>query len=82
MTREEILIAIQSRLSNQYPPNTAAALMSSIQGQLDEWDALPPYPSESDFQSMLSSQIYPLLALSKAVRGKLTFSEAGYTTIP
>ena len=68
MTREEILIAIHTRLSNQYPPNTAAALMSSIQGQLDEWDALPPYPSESDFQSMLSSQIYPLLALSKAVR--------------
>lgn len=65
MTREEILSAISARLS--YDLDLRERTMSSIQGTLDELDALPPYSSESAFQSQLSRLIYPFLAAVQAV---------------
>lgn len=65
MTREEILSAISTRLS--YDPDLRERTMSSIQGTLDELDALPPFPQESEFQSQLSRLIYPFLAAVQAV---------------
>ena len=65
MTREEILSAISARLS--YDLDLRERTMSSIQGTLDELDALPPFPQESEFQSQLSRLIYPFLAAVQAM---------------
>ena len=68
MTRQQILSAIHNRLEDEYPER-ADVIMASISDQLDEWDATPPYPEESEFQALLSEQVYPLLAMMHSLRG-------------
>lgn len=68
MTREEIIQAIHSRLLEDYPQEKVGEIMSSIEGQLAEWDGTWPYPQDGDFQALISDQFYPILALFYAVR--------------
>jgi len=67
MTRDQILTALSTRLTPHSPPDVAERVQSMISGTLAELDALPPYPSESDFQSLLSAQIYPFIAACQAL---------------
>ena len=62
MTRPEILNTLNQSLQGKYPPDVVDRLQSMINGTLAEFDALPPYPDESEFQSLLSDQVYPFLA--------------------
>ena len=67
MTREDILTAISTRLTVSFPPDVVERVLSCIEGTLTELDALPPYPSESPFQSQLSTAVYPFLAAAQAL---------------
>ena len=67
MTREDILTALSTRLTVYFPPDVVERVLSCIEGTLTELDALPPYPSESPFQSQLSTAVYPFLAAAQAL---------------
>ena len=67
MTRQEILNTLSTRLITHYPPDVVSRIQSIISGTLAELDALPPYPEESDFQKLLSAQVYPFLAAAQAL---------------
>ena len=67
MTRDQILTALSTRLTALYPPDMAERVQSIISGTLAELDALPPYSSESEFQKLLSAQVYPFLAAAQAL---------------
>ena len=67
MTRDQILTALNDHLTTHYPPDMAERVQSMISGTLAELDALPPYPSESDFQAQLSVVAYPFLAAAQAL---------------
>ena len=69
MTRPEILRIINEQLSACYSSETVEMIMASIEGELAELDATPPYPEESDFQALLSEQFYPFLALMHTFEG-------------
>ena len=63
MNREEILSAMHTRLLEEFPQEKVEEIMSSIGGQLAEWDGTWPYPQDDDFQALISDQLYPILAL-------------------
>ena len=67
MTRDQILTALSTRLTTHYPPDVVDRIQSMISGTLAELDALPPYPSESAFQNLLSDQVYPFLAAAQSL---------------
>ena len=67
MTRDQILTALNDRLTVLFPPDVVDRLQSMINGTLAELDALPPYPDESEFQSLLSDQVYPFLAAAQSL---------------
>ena len=67
MTRQEILNTLSTRLITDYPPDVVGRIQSMISGTLAELDALPPYPSESDFQAQLSVAVYPFLAAAQGL---------------
>ena len=67
MTRSEILNTLNQSLKGKYPPDLVDRLQSMISGTLAELDALPPYPDESEFQSLLSDQVYPFLAAAQSL---------------
>ena len=67
MTRDQILTALNDRLTVLFPPDLAERVQSMINGTLAELDALPPYPDESEFQSLLSDQVYPFLAAAQSL---------------
>ena len=67
MTRDQILTALNDRLTVLFPPDVVERVQSMISGTLAELDALPPYPDESEFQSLLSDQVYPFLAAAQSL---------------
>ena len=67
MTRDQILTALNDRLTVLFPPDMVERIQSMINGTLAELDALPPYPDESEFQSLLSDQVYPFLAAAQSL---------------
>ena len=67
MTRPEILNTLNQSLKEKYPPDVVERVQSMISGTLAELDALPPYPDESEFQSLLSDQVYPFLAAAQSL---------------
>ena len=67
MTRDQILTVLNDRLTTLYPSDVVERVQSMISGTLAELDALPPYPSESDFQAQLSVAVYPFLAAAQAL---------------
>jgi len=67
MTRDQILTALNDRLTVLFPPDLAERVQSMINGTLAELDALPPYPDESEFQNLLSDQVYPFLAAAQSL---------------
>ena len=67
MTRPEILNTLNQSLKEKYPPDLVDRLQSMINGTLAELDALPPYPDESEFQCLLSDQVYPFLAAAQSL---------------
>jgi len=67
MTRPEILNTLNQLFKENYPPDLAERVQSMISGTLAELDALPPYPDESEFQSLLSDQVYPFLAAAQSL---------------
>jgi hypothetical protein len=67
MTRNQILTALNDHHTTHYPPDVVERVASMISGTLAELDALPPYPSESDFQSQLTTVVYPFLAAAQAL---------------
>jgi hypothetical protein len=67
MTRDQILTALNDRLTVLFPPDVVERVQSMISGTLAELDALPPYPSESDFQAQLSVAVYPFLAAAQGL---------------
>ena len=67
MTRDQILTALNDRLTVLFPPDLVERIQSMISGTLAELDALPPYPDESEFQSLLSDQVYPFLAAAQSL---------------
>ena len=67
MTRPEILNTLNQSLKEKYPPDLVDRLQSMINGTLAELDALPPYPDESEFQNLLSDQVYPFLAAAQGL---------------
>ena len=67
MIRAQILTALSERMTERFPPDMAERVASIISGTLAELDALPPYPSESDFQSQLTMVVYPFLAAAQAL---------------
>jgi len=67
MTRDQILTVLNDRLNVSFPPDLAERVQSMINGTLAELDALPPYPDESEFQSLLSDQVYPFLAAAHSL---------------
>ena len=75
MTRQEILNTLSARLTTLYPPDVADRIQSMISGTLAELDALPPYPSESAFQNLLSDQVYPFLAAAQSLAMESVSSE-------
>ena len=75
MTRAQILTALNDRLTMHYPPDVADRIQSMISGTLAELDALPPYPSESAFQNLLSDQVYPFLAAAQSLAMESVSSE-------
>ena len=67
MTRDQILTALNDRLTVLFPSDMVERIQSMINGTLAELDALPPYPDESEFQSLLSEQVYPFLAAAQSL---------------
>ena len=67
MTRDQILTVLNDRLTVLFPPDLVDRLQSMINGTLAELDALPPYPDESEFQNLLSDQVYPFLAAAQSL---------------
>ena len=67
MTRDQVLTALDDRLTVLFPPDLVERIQSMINGTLAELDALPPYPDESEFQSLLSDQVYPFLAAAQSL---------------
>ena len=67
MTRPEILNTLNQSLKEKYPLDLAERVQSMINGTLAELDALPPYPDESEFQSLLTDQVYPFLAAAQSL---------------
>ena len=67
MTRDQILTALNDRLTTHYPPDVVDRIQSMISGTLAELDAMPPYPEESDFQSQLTTVVYPFLAAAQGL---------------
>ena len=67
MTRDQILTVLNDRLTVLFPPDLVDRLQSMINGTLAELDALPPYPDESEFQSLLADQVYPFLAAAQSL---------------
>ena len=67
MTRDQILTVLNERLTVLFPPDLAERVQSMISGTLAELDALPPYPDESEFQNLLSDQVYPFLAAAQSL---------------
>ena len=67
MTRDQILTVLNDRLAVLFPPDVVERVQSMISGTLAELDALPPYPDESEFQSLLSDQVYPFLAAAQSL---------------
>ena len=67
MTRDQILTVLNDRLTVSFPPDLVERVQSMISGTLAELDALPPYPDESEFQSLLSDQVYPFLAAAQSL---------------
>lgn len=67
MTRDQILTVLNERLTVLFPPDLAERVQSMINGTLAELDALPPYPDESEFQCLLSDQVYPFLAAAQSL---------------
>ena len=67
MTRDQILTALNDRLTVLFPPDLVERIQSMISGTLAELDALPPYPDESEFQCLLSDQVYPFLAAAQSL---------------
>ena len=67
MTRDQILTVLNDRLTVLFPPDLVERIQSMISGTLAELDALPPYPDESEFQSLLSDQVYPFLAAAQSL---------------
>ena len=67
MTRDQILTTLSTRLTTHYPPDVGERIRSIISGTLAELDALPPYPEESDFQSQLTTVVYPFLAAAQGL---------------
>ena len=67
MTRDQILTVLNDRLTVLFPPDVVERVQSMINGTLAELDALPPYPDESEFQSLLSDQVYPFLAAAQSL---------------
>lgn len=67
MTRDQILTVLNDRLTVLFPPDLIERVQSMINGTLAELDALPPYPDESEFQSLLSDQVYPFLAAAQSL---------------
>ena len=75
MTRAQILTALNDRLTTHYPPDMVDRTLSRISGTLAELDALPPYPDESEFQNLLSDQVYPFLAAAQSLAMESVSSE-------
>jgi len=75
ITRAQILTALNDRLTTHYPPDVVDRIQSMISGTLAELDALPPYPSESAFQNLLSDQVYPFLAAVQSLAMESVSSE-------
>jgi len=67
ISRDQILTALSTRLTTHYPPDVVSRIQSIISGTLAELDALPPYPEESDFQSQLTTVVYPFLAVAQGL---------------
>ena len=67
MTRDQILTVLNDQLTVLVPPDVVERVQSMISGTLAELDALPPYPDESEFQSLLSDQVYPFLAAAQSM---------------
>ena len=67
MTRDQILTVLNDRLTVLFPPDVVERVQSMINGTLAELDALPPYPDESEFQSLLTDQVYPFLAAAQSL---------------
>ena len=67
MTRPEILNTLNQSLKEKYPPDMVERIQSMINGTLAELDALPPYPDESEYQNLLSDQVYPFLAAAQSL---------------
>ena len=67
MKRPEILNTLNQSLQGKYPPDVVERVQSMINGTLAELDALPPYPDESEFQSLLTDQVYPFLAAAQSL---------------
>jgi hypothetical protein len=75
MTRQDILITLSTRLTASFPPDVVDRTLSRISGTLAELDALPPYPDESEFQNLLSDQVYPFLAAAQSLAMESVSSE-------
>ena len=67
MNRAQILTALSERMTERFPPDVVERVLSCIDGIVTELDALPPYPSESDFQAKLTTVFYPFLAAAQAL---------------
>lgn len=67
MKRSEILNTLNQLFKENYPPDLIERVQSMINGTLAELDALPPYPDESEFQNLLSDQVYPFLATAQSL---------------
>ena len=75
MTRDQILTVLNERIAEVFPPDVVDRIQSMISGTLAELDALPPYPSESAFQNLLSDQVYPFLAAVQSLAMESVSSE-------
>jgi len=75
MTRDHILAVLNERIAEVFPPDMVDRIQSMISGTLAELDALPPYPSESAFQNLLSDQVYPFLAAAQSLAMESVSSE-------
>ena len=75
ISRDQILTALSTRLTTHYPPDVVSRIQSIISDTLAELDALPPYPSESAFQNLLSDQVYPFLAAAQSLAMESVSSE-------
>ena len=75
MTRDQILTVLNDHHTTHYPPDMVDRTLSRISGTLAELDALPPYPDESEFQNLLSDQVYPFLAAAQSLAMESVSSE-------